>query len=248
MSENMKNVKNRIKSKNSYLRPFHFYSGMLGINIGKNKITPIEKASEDYVSLLKTLYPYADYFTLNISSPNTEGLANLQKGETLKTLLEAVCVCRDKLDIEHSLKTPLLLKISPDLDENDLNESIMVIKNFSIQGIIATNTTVDFSGLRNKNQKVKGGLSGKPLKSRSTKIIKKLYKELGTSLTIIGAGGIFTGKDAYEKIKAGASAVQIYTALIYEGPSLVKKIKKELAVLLEKDGFKKISEAVGIDH
>ena len=248
MSENLKKLKSRIKPEMFSQRTYKFSNVILGINIGKNKVTPIEKASEDYVSVLKTLYPFADYFTLNISSPNTEFLGNLQKGDALKTLLEKVCNCRDKLDQKYSLKTPILLKISPDLKNKELNESILVIKDFSIQGIIATNTTVEISELRNIGQTKKGGLSGKPLQKRSTMVIRKLFKEFGKDLTIIGVGGIFSGKDAYEKIKAGASAVQIYTALIYEGPALVKKIKHELATLLEKDGFKKVSDAVGIEN
>ena len=248
MSENLKKLKSRIKPEMFSQCPWDFSNVMLGVNIGKNKVTPIEKASEDYVHVLKTLYHFADYFTLNISSPNTEYLGNLQKGDALKTLLEKVCNCRDKLDQKYSLKTPILLKISPDLKNKELNESILVIKDFSIQGIIATNTTVEFSELRSKGQTKKGGLSGKPLQKRSTMVIRKLFKEFGKDLTIIGVGGIFSGKDAYEKIKAGASAVQIYTALIYEGPALVKKIKHELATLLEKDGFKKVSDAVGIEN
>ena len=248
MSKNLKNLKNRIKPRMNFQSTWHFSNVLLGINIGKNKDTPIDKASEDYANVLKTLYPFADYFSLNISSPNTKYLGNLQKGDALKTLLEKVCSCRDKLDQEYSLKTPILLKISPDLEEDELNNSILIIKDFSIQGIIATNTTVDISELRRKGQTKKGGLSGKPIKKRSTMVIRKLFKELGNDLTIIGVGGISNGEDAYEKIKAGASAIQIYTALVYEGPSLVKKIKKELAKLLEKDGFKKVSDAVGIDN
>ena len=248
MSEKLKNLKNRIKLEESLQRPRYFPDCILGINIGKNKITPIQNASKDYVNVLKVLYPFADYFTLNLSSPNTKDLGSLQKGDALNTLLENVCSCRDKLDYEHSLKTPILLKLSPDLKNNELDESIQIIKNFSIQGIIATNTTTEIEVLSNKVQTKKGGLSGKPLQKRSTNVIRKLFKELGNDLTIIGVGGIFSGSDAYEKIKAGASAVQIYTALVYEGPALVKKIKHELAQLLEKDGFKKISDAVGIEN
>ena len=175
-------------------------------------------------------------------------MVNLQKGIALEKILEKVCNCRDRLDRENDLKTPLLIKISPDLKNYELNEIILIIKKFSIQGIIATNTTIDFARLNKNIPLNKGGLSGKPLQKKSTIVIRKLFNELGNNLIIIGVGGIFSGADAYEKIKAGASAVQIYTSLIYEGPILVKKVKEELANLLEKDGFTKISEAVGIDN
>jgi len=248
MYKNLKNVKNRIELSKSNEKSFNSSLGILGINIGKNKLTSFEKASEDYVTTLEKLYPYADYFTLNLSSPNTDKLVNLQKGNALENILEKVCNCRDKLDQKNSLKTPLLLKISPDLNNYELNESILIIKKFSIQGIIATNSTIDFSGLKERIPLRRGGVSGKPLKKKSTRIIRKLFKELGNNLIIIGVGGISSGADAYEKIKAGASAVQIYTSLVYEGPALVKKVKKELATLLEKDGYSKVSEAVGRDN
>lgn len=226
----------------------NFASGMLGINVGKNKVTPIENAKKDYVSAIKTLHPFADYFTLNISSPNTKDLRKLQTKDALRTLLDIVCMSRDKLDQNYSRNTPILLKLSPDLHKDDLNKIISVIKEFPVQGIIATNTTTDRPKLKSKHQKEKGGLSGEPLNKLSTSLIRELFKELGSDLTIIGVGGIFNGADAYEKIRAGASAVQIYTALIYEGPAIVRKVKYELAKLLEKDGFKNVDEAVGKDH
>tara|TARA_Y100001970_G_C13898230_1_gene682214 strand:+ start:109 stop:513 length:405 start_codon:yes stop_codon:yes gene_type:complete len=134
------------------------------------------------------------------------------------------------------------------LNNDELGEIIHLVKKFSIQGIVATNTTVEHSGLTDKIRTLKGGLSHKHLHKRSTIIIKKLYKELGINLSINGVGGDFSGADAYKKIRAGAAAIQIYNSLIYEGPALIKKVKKELAKLLEKDGFKKVSEAVGIDN
>ena len=228
--------------------PANIASGMLGINIGKNKDTSLEKATDDYVSALSTLHPFAEYFTLNISSPNTEDLRNLQEKEALRILLDSVCARRDELDRNHSRNTPLLVKLAPDLDEDALENSIHVIQEFSIQGVIATNTTVERPELKSKNRTETGGLSGKPLQKRSTAMIRTLFAELGRDIPIIGVGGIFNGADAYEKIRAGAAAVQIYTALIYEGPGLVRKVKKELANLLESDGYKSVSEAVGVDH
>ena len=228
--------------------PENIDSGMLGINIGKNKDTTLENATEDYVSALSTLHPFAEYFTLNISSPNTEDLRNLQEKDALRILLDAICTRRDKLDRNHSRNTPLLVKLSPDLDDDTLVNSVRVLQEFSIQGVIASNTTLDRPTLKSKNHTETGGLSGIPLQKRSTTMIKALFSELGGDIPIIGVGGIFNGSDAYEKIKAGASAVQIYTALIYEGPGLVRKVKIELAKLLERDGYKNVSEAVGSDN
>ena len=228
--------------------PANIASGMLGINIGKNKDTSLEKATDDYVSALSTLHPFAEYFTLNISSPNTEDLRNLQEKEALRILLDSVCARRDELDRNHSRNTPLLVKLAPDLDGDALENSVHVIQEFSIQGVIATNTTVERPELKSKNRTETGGLSGKPLQKRSTAMIRTLFAELGADIPIIGVGGIFNGADAYEKIKAGAAAVQIYTALIYEGPGLVWKVKAELANLLERDGYKSVSEAIGSDH
>lgn len=228
--------------------PANIASGMLGINIGKNKDTALENATEDYVSALSTLHPFADYLTLNISSPNTEDLRNLQEKDALRALLDSVCARRDKLDQNHLRNTPLLVKLAPDLDDDALENCIRVIQEFSIQGVIATNTTIERPELKSKHRNQSGGLSGKPLRKRSTELIRNLSAELGADVPIIGVGGIFNGADAYEKIRAGASAVQIYTALIFEGPGLVRKIKAELANLLEKDGFKSVTEAVGTDH
>ena len=228
--------------------PENIASGMLGINIGKNKDTALENATEDYVSALSTLHPFADFLTLNISSPNTEDLRNLQEKDALRALLDSVCARRDKLDQNHLRNTPLLVKLAPDLDDDALENCIRVIQEFSIQGVIATNTTIERPELKSKHRNQSGGLSGKPLRKRSTELIRNLSAELGADVPIIGVGGIFNGADAYEKIRAGASAVQIYTALIFEGPGLVRKIKAELANLLEKDGFKSVTEAVGADH
>ena len=235
-----------IIDRKSYF-PANIAYGMLGINIGRNKDTILEKATDDYVSCLNTLHPFADYFTLNISSPNTEDLRKLQEKDALRVLLDSVCAHRDNLDQNHIRETPLLVKLSPDLDETALENSIRVIKEFSIQGVIVANTTVKRPELKSKHRFENGGLSGKPLHKRSTEMIRSVFKELGTAIPIIGVGGIFSGADAYEKIRAGASAVQIYTALIFEGPGLIRKVKKEMADLLIEDGFTSVSDAVGVD-
>ena len=227
--------------------PANIASGMLGINIGKNKDTPLNEAAEDYVSALSTLYHFADYFTINISSPNTEDLRNLQEKDALHGLLDTVCAQRDKLDQNHHRNTPLLVKLAPDMHQEKLENCLQAIQQFSIQGVIATNTTVERPELKSQYRHENGGLSGKPLRKRSTEVIRNLFQELGKEVPIIGVGGIFRGKDAYEKIRAGASAVQIYTALIYEGPGLVNKIKRELEKLLKKDGFNSVTDAVGVD-
>ena len=254
MAERLNTNRLKIKPADAHIfecsKDYHanIASGMLGINIGKNHDTAIDKASEDYVSALSTLYPFAEYFTLNISSPNTENLRKLQKKEALRILLDSVCARRDKLDKNFSRKTPLLVKLAPDTDEESLENTSRVIQEFSIQGLIASNTTVERTKLKSKFQTETGGLSGKPLQKKSTAMIRNLFAELGKGIPIIGVGGIFNGADAYEKIKAGAAAVQIYTALIYEGPGIVLKVKAELANLLKKDGYKSVSEAIGTDH
>ena len=225
----------------------NFSSGMLGINIGINGDTSLERAREDYVSSLSALHPFADYFTINISSPNTEGLRRLQEKQMLRELLKSVCSRRDKLDQNNIRQTPLLLKLAPDLDDQGLHNCTRVIKEFPIQGVIATNTTLDRQQLKSSQKIEQGGLSGKPLKERSTEVVRILFQELGNEVTIIGTGGVFSGADAYEKIRAGAAAVQIYTALIYEGPGLVKRVKQELAQLLERDGINCVKDVIGID-
>ena len=225
----------------------NFSSGLLGINIGKNGDTSLERAREDYVYSLSALHPFADYFTINISSPNTEGLRRLQEKQMLRELLKSVCSRRDKLDQNNIRQTPLLLKLAPDLDDQGLHNCTRVIKEFPIQGVIATNTTLDRQKLKSSQKIEQGGLSGKPLRERSTEVVRVLFQELGNEVTIIGTGGVFSGSDAYEKIRAGAAAVQIYTALIYEGPGLVKRVKQELAELLEKDGINCVTDVIGID-
>ncbi len=201
----------------------------VGINIGKSKIAPIENASEDYLSSFQILYPYGDYFVINVSSPNTPGLRELQKEENLSTLLNTI----QKKNTELSSKAqngpkPILVKISPDLTFQEIDSILTVIRETKAAGIIATNTTLSRTEV-SAELPSEGGISGKPIKNRSTEIIRYIVQKTEKRTHLIGCGGIFTSEDAVEKIKAGASLVQLYTGLIYEGPGIVKRIKKELS-------------------
>jgi dihydroorotate dehydrogenase len=201
---------------------------LIGGNIGKNKITSNEDAENDYLYCLETLHPYVDYFVVNVSSPNTPNLRELQEKEPLKRLLLAV---KKANDLKAEPK-PILLKIAPDLTDGQLDDIIDIISETKIDGVIATNTTIDRSKLITNADEVSqigaGGVSGAVLKDRSTAVIKYLSDKSNRSFPIIGVGGIFTAADAIEKLEAGASLVQVYTGMIYEGPAIVKEIKKGL--------------------
>ncbi len=217
----------------------------IGINIGKNKNTPNERAVEDYVRTIDVLHPFADYFAINVSSPNTEGLRNLQESGTLKSLVEQV-VAR----VTHSAARPIpvLVKISPDTAENDLLRSVEAAIEGGAQGVIATNTTVSRPALESRSgANEAGGLSGQPLRATANSISKLLFRHFGTRVPIIGVGGIFTADDAYERIRSGAALVQVYTGLIYEGPGMIQQMMAGLVERLTRDGFSRIDEAVGID-
>lgn len=217
----------------------------IGINLGKNKTTPNEEAIEDYLIGLETLYPYGDYFVINISSPNTEGLRELQEEKALRSLLEKVMMKRNSLAFETGYKHPILVKIAPDLSDEKLADVVRTSKLIGIDGIIATNTTLVRKGLRSKNRDQAGGLSGRPLVEQSTRFIREIYQELQGSIPIIGVGGIFTGRDAYEKLLAGANLVQIYTGMIYQGPMIVKKINRELVQIMDREGLLTIENMIG---
>lgn len=201
---------------------------IIGGNIGKNKWTPNEKAIEDYLKVFSELYPYVDYFAVNVSSPNTENLRSLQDKEPLLELLQSI------LQLNHSYNPPkpILLKIAPDLSPMQLDDIISIALDLKLDGIIATNTTVSRDGLNSEAKLVSkigaGGLSGKPLTSRSTEIIRYLHQGLGGKIPIIGVGGIHTKEEALEKLDAGASLIQLYTGFIYEGPNLIEDIKQAL--------------------
>tara|TARA_B110000977_G_scaffold173043_1_gene225891 strand:- start:84 stop:1121 length:1038 start_codon:yes stop_codon:yes gene_type:complete len=199
---------------------------IIGGNIGKNKLTPNAQANEDYIQAFHSLYDYVDYFVVNVSSPNTPNLRALQDKEPLTALLK---ILKDKMAVKPKHK-PILLKIAPDLSNEQLDDIIAIVAEVEIEGIIATNTTIDRSMLVSNKAKIEeigaGGLSGKPVKARSTEVIAYLHQKSNGSFPIIGVGGIYTAEDALEKLKAGASLVQIYTGFIYEGPSMVRKICK----------------------
>jgi dihydroorotate dehydrogenase len=216
--------------------------GIIGINIGANKHSA--DRIDDYRRAFARLAPLADYIAVNVSSPNTPGLRALQNRDGLERLL---CVLTDERS-RLGLKTPLLLKIAPDLDANDIDDAASVALAFPLQGLIATNTTVDRPAtLRDRNAREAGGLSGAPLFHRSTDVLRALRQRIGDKLVLIGVGGVASGADAYAKIRAGASLVQLYTALTLEGPALIVRIKRELLALLLADGFANISEAIGAD-
>jgi dihydroorotate dehydrogenase len=200
-------------------------SSVLGINIGKNALTPVENAIDDYMLGLSAVYPYAHYVTVNLSSPNTPGLRTLQFGDTFSALLEALKLQQQRLAKLHSKYVPLVIKIAPDLDETELTSIAKTLIQFEIDGVIATNTTVTRVGVESHIlAKEAGGLSGKPLFEKSTQVVEQLSTELGGKLPIIAAGGIMCGEDAAAKIKAGAQLVQIYTGFIYNGPKLISQV------------------------
>jgi len=197
---------------------------LIGGNIGKNKITPNENAVDDYLICFEALYDYVDYFVVNVSSPNTPGLRALQDKEPLMELLGTL----QKKNLEKLKAKPILLKIAPDLTDDQLLDIIEIINETKIAGVIATNTTISREGLKSENKAEIGGLSGKPLKERSTEVIRFLSEKSNKSFPIIGVGGIHTAADALEKLEAGAALVQIYTGFIYEGPGLIKEINQAI--------------------
>jgi len=225
-------IKNRIKLNDK--------KGIVGVNIGPNKETKDQK--NDFCLGLKNFFDIADYITVNISSPNTEGLRDFHEQEKLKNLLLAL----NKIKKENKTNISLLLKVSPDIEDNHISEIVDVATNNDIAAIILTNTTNgNRDNLRSEIKKEKGGLSGKPLQEISTNMIKKFYKQLNGKIPIIGVGGVNSGKSAYEKIIAGASLLQLYTSFVYRGPSVAKDIKKELIKILKAEGLNNIKEAIG---
>lgn len=216
--------------------------GIVGANIGKNRDT--QDTIADYVAMLEAVAPHVDYITVNISSPNTEGLRALQEKDALETLISALFATRSGMD-RH---LPLLFKIAPDLDAAGQGAVAAVALERGIDGLIIGNTTVSRpESLRSRNRNEKGGLSGRPLFALSTEVLRNMYRFTEGRIPLIGVGGIASGADAYAKIRAGATLVQLYTAFVYQGFSLLQEIHSSLAALLERDGFKSIGEAVGAD-
>ncbi|RMF88274.1 MAG: quinone-dependent dihydroorotate dehydrogenase [Nitrospinota bacterium] len=219
----------------------------LGINIGKSKIVPLSQAVADYLYSFERLYPWGDFFVVNVSSPNTPGLRQLQEGSLLGELLHALQEQNIQLATQaHHPPKPLLVKIAPDLVPSQLDAIVDVVAEQRIAGIVATNTTVARNGLTTALDEA-GGLSGRPLRQRSTAIIRYLFQRTEGRIPIIGVGGIFSAADAWEKILAGASLVQVYTGLIYEGPSLVRHITRGLCACLSAAGLQTVTDAVGQD-
>jgi dihydroorotate dehydrogenase len=221
----------------------------LGINLGKSKITPLEAAAADYLGSFKLLKHWGDYFVVNVSSPNTPGLRSLQSTNQLEPILQA-------LQQENQESRPILVKIAPDLDWEAIAAVLHLAQTYKLAGIIATNTTISRDGLQtqvieatgNPVQDEAGGISGAPLRQRATDMIRFIYRETDGKLPIIGVGGIFTAEDAWEKITAGASLIQIYTGWIYEGPWMVRRILEGLLKKLAAEGMVSLAEAIGTER
>ena len=221
----------------------------IGINLCKSKIASLEEAAADYVGSFKYLQEVADYFVVNVSSPNTPGLRSLQAGEQLEPILSG-------LQTANSQNKPILIKIAPDLEWADIKDILNLASNYSLSGVIATNTTIRRDGLKTKIlketgksiQDEAGGISGLPVKKRSTEVIRFIYQETKGKLPIIGVGGIFTAEDAWEKIIAGASLLQVYTGWIYQGPWIVHDVLSGLLARLDDEDLDSISDAVGLEH
>ena len=217
----------------------------LGINLGKNAVTPIEQAADDYISGLRQLYLYADYFAINISSPNTKNLRDLQSDDALDDLLEQIMRTRDELAAEFKRKVPVAVKIAPDVENNNIPSLAGLLIKHQVDGVIATNTTIDHSAVTgSKHADETGGLSGKPLKNRANEVTALLFHELKGRVPIIGVGGIFTADDAWQRLVAGAEMVQIYTGFIYNGPGAVADIVNGLAKRVADSGENTLSGAV----
>jgi dihydroorotate dehydrogenase len=223
---------------------------VLGVNIGKSRSVRIEDAIPDYLKSFESVYEIADYIAINVSSPNTPHLRELQRPEVLSELLKSLQDRNDELALVHSCETkPLLLKIAPDLSDSEVESIVAVATGLKIAGLIATNTTISRAGLKTARAEVDaygdGGLSGAPLRSRSNEIISLIYRLTRGELPIIGVGGVFDAADAWEKICAGASLIQLYTGFIYEGPSVARRINEGLAEIMKREDIRTLDEAVG---
>jgi len=224
---------------------------VLGISIGKSRVVAVEAAVEDYLKSFELVYDVADYVAVNVSSPNTPRLRELQGANQLDDLLRAIQQRNQDLDASGSGRgiLPILVKLSPDLSNDELQKIVEVAQRNNVAGLIATNTTTGRTGLQTPAETVRahgdGGLSGAPLRNRSTQVIASLYKLTGGSMPLIGVGGIFTAEHAWEMISAGASLVQVYTGFIYEGPAIVRNINEGLRRIISNSGFVSLDEAVG---
>lgn len=223
---------------------------VVGVNIGKTKLVPEERAHEDYVKSTRLLAPHADYLVVNVSSPNTPGLRDLQAVEKLEPLLRAV---REAADAACEVgRVPLLVKIAPDLSDEDVDAVADMALRLGLDGIIATNTTISRAGLSTPPAEVEalgaGGISGAPVRDRALQVLRRLHAKVGDQMVLIGVGGIATPEDAYARIRAGATLVQVYSGLIYEGPGLPKRLADGMLRLARRDGFASVEDAVGADR
>jgi dihydroorotate dehydrogenase len=223
-------------------------AGVLGINIGKNAVTPAENAVADYLAALRAVYALASYVTINISSPNTQGLRDMQGGDSLETLLEQLRAERDRLADAHERYVPLAVKIAPDLNEEQIDVIAERLLHHRIDGVIATNTTTSREGLAPRWWQEAGGLSGVPVRAASTRVIAALHERLGDRIPIIGVGGIQSARDATEKLEAGATALQLYTGLIYKGPGLVRECAEAAALVRAGQRASALKDLVGRDR
>ncbi|HET7234080.1 MAG TPA: quinone-dependent dihydroorotate dehydrogenase [Longimicrobium sp.] len=226
---------------------------VLGINLGKSKVTPLEEAAGDYLRSLELLEPFARYLVVNVSSPNTPGLRQLQDAAPLRELLRALRARAGELAAARGeAARPILLKIAPDLTDPQVEEAVGIAQGEGIAGIIATNTTVSRRGLRTPAARVEalgaGGISGAPVRARAREVVHRIWQTTGGAMPIIGVGGIFTADDAWEMIRAGASLVQLYTGFIYRGPLVAREICLGLRERLKREGFRSLDEAVGSAH
>jgi dihydroorotate dehydrogenase len=219
--------------------------GVLGVNVGKNKETANERAEDDYLACIDRLHPYADYLVVNISSPNTPGLRELQQRDALERLLRACVERATSLPVPK----PLLVKLAPDLSESALDEAVDVALSVGASGIVATNTTIQRPGVVASHPRAveAGGLSGAPLEPLAASALRRVYSRAGTRIPIVGVGGIMSAEDVYLRVRSGAVLVQAYTGFVYGGPALVPRVLSGLQRLLERDGFSKLSDAIGID-
>jgi dihydroorotate dehydrogenase len=222
----------------------------LGVNLGKSKITPPEEAAGDYVASLEALWPVADYVVVNVSSPNTPGLRDLQESSALAEILRAlIAVNVRRAGLADAPQRPILVKIAPDLSDAQVDAVVELARELGIAGVVVTNTTLSREGLSSPAGVVAeaGGLSGRPLAARSTALVRRVARRAGGDLVVVGVGGIFGAEDAWQKIVAGAALVQVYTGLVYEGPGMVRRVCEGLVQRLERAGLTSISEAVGAE-
>jgi dihydroorotate dehydrogenase len=226
------------------LRP----QGVIGINIGKNRDTPLDAAAEDYAGLVSALFEVANYITVNVSSPNTPGLRSLQMADELERIMAAVSEANQRAaEFSGRNPKPLLVKIAPDLSETEIESVAGAVLSSGASGIIATNTTTSRDALPDRYRDLPGGMSGAPLRERANHVTKVLYRTLGTRIPIVGVGGISSGADAIERIRAGATLVQAYTGFTFAGPAFAGTILREMIEIADREGWKSITEIVGLD-